>query len=172
MREIGEKWWWWGAMSTATASSEPLLRAGGASRRNRLAALLERATGRRGASTLVRETAAMQLEERRIHWGYSRPVVALDIVWNLAFAVAAAVTLASTTGERPNVLIRLWVSGYAVQCVVHATLVWVEYRRRTRRRRSIEDGGQEVTDSEGNESEEDEDFRGDSLLGRRRRWAR
>lgn len=100
-------------------------------RSNGVAVLLSRAAGRRsGPSALVRETAAMQLEERRAGWAYSRPVVVLDISWNLAFAVFSAVMLAVSVSERPNVPVRLWVAGYAVQCVVHVVLVWSEYRRR------------------------------------------
>ena len=95
-----------------------------------LAAVLGRATGRRGASMLVRETAARQLEERRADWGYSKPVVALDMLWNTAFVVVAAAMLAITAGERPNTPIRLWICGYALQCLVHVVLVCLEYRRR------------------------------------------
>ncbi|XP_078444633.1 E3 ubiquitin protein ligase RIE1-like [Wolffia australiana] len=143
-------------MSTmAEDQSEPLIRRGGGVSRNRIAAVIDRAVGRRGASAMVRETAASQIEERRIQWGYSRPVVALDIVWNLAFALTAMSTLASTVAERPNVPIRIWIAGYALQSVIHVTLVFVEFRRR-RRRRSVEDGLSDVTDSEGNDSDEDD----------------
>lgn len=121
--------------SGAMASPEPLLRSSvtrppEAQRSNRLAAALGRAAGRRGASMLVRESAARQLEERRADWAYSRPVVALDMLWNLAFAAATVVVLSSSLQERPNVPLRLWVAGYALQCVVHVLLVWLEYQRR------------------------------------------
>lgn len=120
-------------MEEDSSSSQPLLRPAAMSgRESRVAALLGRATGRRagGASALVRETAALQLEERRADWAYSRPVVALDIAWNLAFAVVSAVLLLMTVDEEPAVPVRLWVAGYSVQCVVHVALVWTEYRRR------------------------------------------
>ena len=42
---------------------------------------------------LVREAAAEHLEERQADWAYSRPVVALDLLWNLAFITVAAVVL-------------------------------------------------------------------------------
>ncbi|MQM03657.1 hypothetical protein Taro_036441 [Colocasia esculenta] len=154
--------------STSTASSEPLLRPAAATEQPRtspLAALLGRAGGRRGAPALVRETAARQLDERRADWGYSRPVVALDVAWNLGFAVASAAVLASTLRERPNVPIRLWVAGYALQCVVHVALVLAEYRRRSRRRRGVEDGAQDSSDSEGNDSEEEEEDDGGDIGG-------
>ena len=145
-------------MSSAdTSSSEPLLRSDTA-RRGRIAALMERTLGRRGASTLVRQTAASQIEERRILWGYSSPVVALDIIWNLSFALTALSTLATTLTERPNVPIRLWISGYAIQSFIHVALVILEFRRRTRRRSSIEEGVLDASDAEGNESDEDGDL--------------
>lgn len=98
-----------------------------------LALLLGRAVGRRGPSVLVRETAARELEERRADWGYSKPVVALDMSWNMAFVVVSAAMLACTVGEQPNTPIRLWIVGYALQCLLHVVLVWFEYRRRSRR---------------------------------------
>ncbi|KAK4766136.1 hypothetical protein SAY87_007778 [Trapa incisa] len=96
-----------------------------------LAALLGRATGQRGPSIFVRETAARELEQRRVDWGYSWPVVALDMVWNAAFVVVSVVMLSCTVNERPSTPIRVWICGYALQCLVHVVLVWLEYRRRT-----------------------------------------
>lgn len=96
----------------------------------------------------------MQLEERRADWAYSRPVVALDISWNLAFAVVSAVMLAVTVNERPNVPVRVWVAGYGVQCVVHVALVWAEYRRR-RRTAGRRDGESGMVDSDAIDSEEE-----------------
>lgn len=111
--------------SVSTTSLEPWRRP------NRLAVILGRATGRRGpASEMMRERAASQLDVRRAEWGYSRPVVAIDMVWNLAFALAAVVVLSSTVNEKPNVPVRVWLIGYALQCIFHTVLVWVEYHRR------------------------------------------
>ena len=77
-----------------------------------LALLLGRATGRgRGPSMLVRETAARELEDRRADWGYSKPVVALDMLWNTAFVVVSVVMLIITVNEKPNTPIRLWICG-------------------------------------------------------------
>ncbi|XP_009765931.1 cleavage and polyadenylation specificity factor subunit 3-II [Nicotiana sylvestris] len=105
---------------------------GGGARQSSLAVLLGRLTGGRGggASMLVRETAARELDERRADWGYSKPVVALDMMWNLGFVIVSVVILSCTFDESPNVPIRIWVCGYALQCVVHVVLVWLEYRRR------------------------------------------
>ncbi|EHA8590729.1 hypothetical protein COCNU_scaffold023106G000020 [Cocos nucifera] len=60
---------------------------------------------------LVRETAARQLEERRANWAYSRPVVVLDIAWNLAFAAVFVAVLGAITRERPNTPVRIWALG-------------------------------------------------------------
>lgn len=154
--------------SDATARSDPhapLLRprdpsvSPNAARPTTLALLLGRATGRgRGPSMLVRETAARELEERRADWGYSKPVVALDIMWNSAFVIVSAAMLIVTINERPNTLIRLWICGYALQCLVHVVLVWMEYRRRnTRRVRDDEMGGEDVRDVNNDSEDEEED---------------
>ncbi|KAL7000863.1 E3 ubiquitin protein ligase rie1 [Sarracenia purpurea var. burkii] len=131
------------ATATETETTAPLLRprqevAAGV-RPTTLAMMLGRATGRRGPSILVRETAARQLEERRADWGYSKPVVALDMMWNLAFVLVSIVMLSCTTNERPNEPIRIWICGYALQCLVHVVLVWLEYRRRTSRSLRVEE---------------------------------
>ncbi|CAK9135583.1 unnamed protein product [Ilex paraguariensis] len=151
--------------STPTeATTAPLLQpreaadAGESPRPTTLAMLLGRASGRRGPSMLVRETAARQLEERRADWGYSKPVVALDMMWNLSFVIVSVVMLIATVEERPNVPIRLWICGYALQCFVHVVLVGVEYRRRnTRRRRTQETVIQRAGwNSDANDSEDEE----------------
>lgn len=91
----------------------------------------------REPSMLVRETAAEQLEERQSDWAYSKPVVILDIIWNFAFVAVAVGVLVWSRDERPNMPLRLWIIGYALQCLLHMVCVCVEYRRR-RRRQSVE----------------------------------
>lgn len=105
---------------------------------------------------LVRETAARQLEERRADWGYSKPVVALDIVWNLAFVFASVMMLWSRN-EKPNVPIRVWIFVYAAQCLVHVVLVYVEFRRRRSGRR--DEGDVEANYEDESQEEEDEEER-------------
>uniref|UniRef100_A0A5B6ZBH9 RING-type E3 ubiquitin transferase n=1 Tax=Davidia involucrata TaxID=16924 RepID=A0A5B6ZBH9_DAVIN len=103
------------------------------------ARFLRRASSRgmmREPSMLVRETAAEQLEERQSDWAYSRPVVILDIIWNFAFVVVAAVVLVLSRNESPSMTLRLWILGYALQCVLHMVCVCVEYRRRRRQWRA------------------------------------
>ncbi|CAH8343142.1 unnamed protein product [Eruca vesicaria subsp. sativa] len=89
----------------------------------------------REPSVLVRETAAEQLEERQSDWAYSKPVVFLDILWNLAFVAIGVAVLILSRDEGPNVPLRVWVVGYGVQCGLHIACVCVEYRRRRCRRR-------------------------------------
>ncbi|XP_022739008.1 E3 ubiquitin-protein ligase At4g11680-like isoform X2 [Durio zibethinus] len=104
------------------------------------ARFLRRASSRRmirEPSMLVRETAAEQLEERQSDWAYSKPVVILDIVWNFAFVAVALGVLVLSRDERPNMSLRLWITGYAFQCLLHMVCVCVEYRRR-RRRQSVQ----------------------------------
>ena len=60
---------------------------------------------------LVRETAAEQLEERQSDWVYSRPVVVLDIIWNLVVVVVASAVLILSRNENPNMPVRVWVVG-------------------------------------------------------------
>ena len=87
----------------------------------------------REPSMLVRESAAEQLEERQSDWAYSKPVVVLDFVWNLAFIAVAAAVLVLSSVEKPNTPLRVWTVGYGLQCVVHMVCVCVEYRRRSNR---------------------------------------
>lgn len=88
---------------------------------------------------LVRESAAEQLEERQSDWAYSRPVVVLDLIWNLAFVSVAMVVLLLSKNEKPLAHLRVWVVGYSIQCIVHMICVWSEYKRR-RERNSIGGG--------------------------------
>ncbi|ONM53399.1 E3 ubiquitin-protein ligase [Zea mays] len=75
---------------------------------------------------------AEHLEERQTDWAYSKPVVVLDMLWNLAFVAVAAAVLAASVGERPTVPLRVWIVGYVLQCLLHVLSVTVEYRRRRR----------------------------------------
>ncbi|KAI3453179.1 hypothetical protein Pfo_009842 [Paulownia fortunei] len=153
--------------NSPTIPTAPLLRprqpSNTASRPSALSLLLSRAASttqrRGGASMVVRETAARELEERRADWGYSKPVVALDIMWNLAFVIASVVMLICTAKENPNVPIRVWVCGYALQCLVHVVLVWVEYNRRNSRQERNRVGVQSREDENQSENEEEDDGR-------------
>uniref|UniRef100_A0A7N0U147 RING-type E3 ubiquitin transferase n=1 Tax=Kalanchoe fedtschenkoi TaxID=63787 RepID=A0A7N0U147_KALFE len=104
------------------------------------ARFLRRASSRRmmrEPSMLVRETAAEQLEERQSDWAYSKPVVVLDMIWNLAFVAVAVAVLVLSRNETPSVPLRLWILGYALQCLLHMVCVTVEFRRRVRSRGQV-----------------------------------
>ncbi|WCJ23160.1 Zinc finger C3HC4 type (RING finger) family protein [Euphorbia peplus] len=105
--------------------------------RGAAARLLRQASGRRmmlrPPSVRVRENAAEQLEERQSDWAYSKPVVVLDVLWNLAFVGIAIGVLGLSIEEDPQVPLRLWIIGYGLQCVVHVVCVVFEYKRRRRR---------------------------------------
>ncbi|KAL3743473.1 hypothetical protein ACJRO7_018724 [Eucalyptus globulus] len=98
------------------------------------ARLLRRASGRRmmlrEPSMQVRENAAEQLETRQSDWAYSKPIVALDILWNLAFVGVALGVVALSPNERPEVPLRLWIVVYALQCLFHVACVVAEFKRR------------------------------------------
>lgn len=63
--------------------------------------------------------------------GYSRPFLFLDMIWNLAFVLVSVFVLLATVQERPSTPLRLWVSGYALQCLLHVGFVWDECQRRS-----------------------------------------
>ncbi|CAH8382916.1 unnamed protein product [Eruca vesicaria subsp. sativa] len=86
----------------------------------------------REPSMVVREAAAEQLEERQSDWAYSKPIVVLDIVWNLAFVSVAGAVLVMARNENPIMPLRVWLLGYALQCVLHMVCVLVEFQRRSR----------------------------------------
>ncbi|KAK7308992.1 hypothetical protein RJT34_05379 [Clitoria ternatea] len=132
-------------LANSGSSSDDLNSGRRFSRRQRLrqaAQFLRQASGRRmmrEPSMLVREAAAEQLEERQSDWAYSKPVVVLDIVWNFAFVVVAATVLVLSASEAPAMPLRLWIVGYAMQCVLHMVCVCVEYKRRRRHQRALQE---------------------------------
>jgi hypothetical protein len=107
---------------------------------------------------VVRETAAQELEERRADWGYSKPVVALDMLWNTAFVLVAIVMLLVFKEEKPNVPIRIWICGYAIQCLVHVVLVWLEFRKRNARSRPGDLEAAQATNQDSEDEDNDERF--------------
>lgn len=56
------------------------------------------------------------------------PIVFLDAIWNMAFVVVAVIVIFSTFKEKPSTPLRVWVSGYALQCFLHVGFVFLEYR--------------------------------------------
>ncbi|KAJ0590488.1 putative transcription factor C2H2 family [Helianthus annuus] len=101
------------------------------------ARFLRRASSRRmlrEPSMRVRESAAEQIEERQTDWAYSRPLVILDLIWNLAFIVVSVCVLVMSRNEDPKRPLRLWIGGYACQCLLHMVCVCVEYKHRNQQR--------------------------------------
>ncbi|CAN8318733.1 unnamed protein product [Cochlearia groenlandica] len=96
--------------------------------------LLRRASSRRmmlrESSVRVRETAAEQIEERQTEWAYSKPVIVLDVIWNLAFVFVTIAILSFSLKEKPDFPLRFWIIGYNLQCLFHVGCVIAEYRRR------------------------------------------
>lgn len=96
----------------------------------------------------VRESAAQQIEERQSDWAYSRPIVVLDLVWNLAFVLVSIFVLIMSRNEIPAVPLRLWIVGYGFQCVLHMVCVCMEYKRRYYQR-FLGDESSEVAEGSG-----------------------
>ncbi|KAF8104833.1 hypothetical protein N665_0166s0018 [Sinapis alba] len=118
----------------------------------------------REPSMLVREAAAEQLEERQSDWAYSKPIVVLDVVWNLAFVSVAAAVLVMSRNEHPIMPLRVWLLGYALQCVLHMVCVCVEYRRRNRMRTN---GRRTTSRSSSSSSSSSSSLEEDALVSRR-----
>ncbi|XP_058739878.1 E3 ubiquitin-protein ligase At1g63170-like [Vicia villosa] len=93
----------------------------------------------REPSLRVRERAAAEVEERQSEWAYSKPVVTLDVGWNLSFLVVSAVVLWGSRKEEVCVPLRVWILGYLLQGLVHSLFVVLEFRRRRRRSNRFED---------------------------------
>ncbi|KAD3069155.1 hypothetical protein E3N88_37035 [Mikania micrantha] len=112
------------------------------------ARFLRRASSRRmlrEPSMRVRESATEEIEERQTDWAYSRPLVILDLIWNLAFIVVSISVLIISRKEDPKGPLRIWIVGYACQCLLHMVCVCVEFKHRNRQRWS-EYGGVLRTD--------------------------
>lgn len=69
-------------------------------------------------------------ENAESDWAFSKPIIVLDVLWNLAFVVIAVVLLGLSVKEEPEVPLRLWIIGYGLQCVFHIACVIFQYRRR------------------------------------------
>lgn len=61
---------------------------------------------------------------------YSKSIVVLDVIWNLAFVSVSVMVLLSTVRERPSRPLRVWILGYALQCLLHVVFVCFQFRMR------------------------------------------
>lgn len=55
----------------------------------------------------------------------------LDVIWNLTFVLVSCFVLLNTIGEKPSTPLRLWIGGYALQCLLHVGFIWIEFQRRS-----------------------------------------
>ena len=77
----------------------------------------------REPSVRVHEHATEQLEERQSDWAYSKPIIFLDILWNLAFVGTAVVVLCLSVKEEPEVPLRLWLVGVNETTITSMTIL-------------------------------------------------
>ncbi|XP_076948772.1 E3 ubiquitin-protein ligase At1g63170-like [Bidens hawaiensis] len=127
------------------------------------AMFLRRASSRRmlrEPSMRVRESAAEQIEERQTDWAYSRPLVILDLIWNLAFIIVSICVLVVSRTEDPKRPLRIWIGGYACQCLLHMVCVCVEFKHRNRiQQRALESEGSNGSSSSSSSSESEQSER-------------
>lgn len=112
----------------------------------------------REPSMRVRESAAEQIEERQSDWAYSRPIVILDLIWNLAFVTVSVAVLVMSLKESPVMPLRVWIVGYALQCLLHMVCVYVEYKHRYQQRSFEANNDNSNSATSGNEGLENVDF--------------
>ncbi|KAF5186097.1 E3 ubiquitin-protein ligase family [Thalictrum thalictroides] len=113
-------------LSSTNNSSTPM---------NRFSFILSRAstTSRRimrEPSSLLQHnnSSTLQSEDNHNDWAYSKPVIVVDVLWNLAFVLVSLILLLSTLKERPSTPLRFWIAGYALQCLLHVGFVYLEHR--------------------------------------------
>lgn len=62
--------------------------------------------------------------------GFSKPFFVLDVIWNLGFVLVSIVGLLFTMREKPSNPLRVWIGGYAMQCLLHVGCVYYDYQWR------------------------------------------
>ncbi|KAJ8770386.1 hypothetical protein K2173_015000 [Erythroxylum novogranatense] len=74
------------------------------------------------------------------YFNYSRPVMVLDVLFNMAFVVVSVMVLLSSFKETPSTPLRIWVSGYAFYCFLHVGFVCFDHgTRRMRQGKNFHD---------------------------------
>ncbi|KAL8162928.1 hypothetical protein V2J09_014417 [Rumex salicifolius] len=63
-------------------------------------------------------------------YGAWRPLLVLDVLWNLAFVLVSVAALCWTVKEKPLTPLRVWIGGYGLQCLLHVGFVYSDYRRK------------------------------------------
>ncbi|KAK4743685.1 hypothetical protein SAY87_009997 [Trapa incisa] len=69
----------------------------------------------------------------------SRPIFMLELAWNMTFIVATFAMLLFSWKERPSTPLRLWLSGYTLQCAFHIGFISIEYQRADSSRLLLQD---------------------------------
>ncbi|KAL5707694.1 hypothetical protein ACHQM5_018563 [Ranunculus cassubicifolius] len=83
------------------------------------------------------------VSEEENDWAYSKPVIVVDVIWNLAFVFVSIVVMVMNMKECPSTPIRVWITGYSLQCLLHVGFVYVENRQRWWRWEGLNGGGDE-----------------------------
>lgn len=60
---------------------------------------------------------------------YFKPFMVLDLIWNLGFVLVSVFVLLCSVGEKPSTPLRVWILGYALQCLLHVGFVYYEHQR-------------------------------------------
>ncbi|XP_074306824.1 E3 ubiquitin-protein ligase At4g11680-like [Silene latifolia] len=59
---------------------------------------------------------------------FTKSFVVLDVIWNMGFVLVSVFVLLSTFQEKPSSPLRVWVVGYALQCLLHVGSACHEFR--------------------------------------------
>lgn len=59
----------------------------------------------------------------------SKPFLFLDLLWNFTFVLVSVFVLLMSVREKPSTPLRVWIGGYAFQCVIHVGFVYFDYQR-------------------------------------------
>ncbi|XP_076928584.1 E3 ubiquitin protein ligase RIE1-like [Bidens hawaiensis] len=86
--------------------------------------------GRHDVSLIVHENTALKMKDYRKTYGYLLPAVVVETLWNILLVVHSVVALLWITREESNVMLRVWICGYSVHCVVNVVLLVMEYVKR------------------------------------------
>lgn len=70
-----------------------------------------------------------ELRSDRIDWTYTKHFV-LDVIWNLPFFLVSVCVLLLASNEKSSTALRVWISGYALQCLLRLGFTFAEYLTR------------------------------------------
>lgn len=70
-----------------------------------------------------------ELRSDSIDWTYTKHFV-LDVIWNLPFFLVSVCVLLLASNEKSSTALRVWISGYALQCLLRLGFTFAEYLTR------------------------------------------